>query len=320
VFVAGPYYAGRRLRDSENVVVRQFEPRLPALLAAADVAVIKPGNNVLSEALAGRARLVLVPDVSFMEGLDEHAARVAARFGGAIGRPNRESLEPLIRDALSQPARQDRPVPSGAAIDAVVQAIHEHADSVEVSSVAAKRILLVLVAPSYLEPGSLAANLPDDLRCAVVLDDVQRDGTVVRFSRVAQVPAGRAKAVVADGEPGAELPQDLIDRGVRLLLQPQPSPAVERWLRSQPSYPLLLTASAELITAQPGRPEATQRRIAQLLRSRTSAALLLDLDGLSAGELEIYLDSLGLWVAKQPLRLVGADEIATEQADRLMRR
>ncbi len=67
VFVTGPYYAGKPLHDTANVTVRRYEPRLAALLAAAHVAIIKPGNNALSEALLGQAHLVLVPDVSFME-------------------------------------------------------------------------------------------------------------------------------------------------------------------------------------------------------------------------------------------------------------
>jgi predicted glycosyltransferase len=69
--VTGPYYAGRPLEERDNVMVRRFEARLHALLAVAQVAVIKPGNNALSEALIGGAHLVLVPDASFMEGLTD---------------------------------------------------------------------------------------------------------------------------------------------------------------------------------------------------------------------------------------------------------
>ncbi|MDT5027268.1 MAG: hypothetical protein QOE61_3694 [Micromonosporaceae bacterium] len=71
VMVTGPYYAGRPLEERDNVMVRRFEARLHALLAVAQVAVIKPGNNALSEALIGGAHLVLVPDASFMEGLTD---------------------------------------------------------------------------------------------------------------------------------------------------------------------------------------------------------------------------------------------------------
>jgi predicted glycosyltransferase len=134
VLVTGPYYAGRPLEATANVTVHEYEPRLHALLAAADVAVIKPGHNVLSEALTGGAQLILVPDVSFMEGLDDHAARVTGHYGGAVARPDPDELETLIRKALTEPARQTRLVqPPAAAIAEVVAAVHNHADPAPVN-------------------------------------------------------------------------------------------------------------------------------------------------------------------------------------------
>lgn len=122
VLVTGPYYAGRSLDEQDNVRVRRFEPELSALLAAADVAVIKPGNNALSEALVGTANLVLVPDASFMEGVHDQAQRTVARYGGVVIRPAINELDQAIRAALCQhPAhdaaininRTDRPSPGG---------------------------------------------------------------------------------------------------------------------------------------------------------------------------------------------------------------
>lgn len=134
VLVTGPYYAGRPLEPTASVIVRRYEPRLHALLAAANVAVIKPGHNVLSEALTGGAQIILVPDVSFMEGLDEHAARVAKQYGGVVARPHPDELEPLIRKALTEPDRQTRLVqPPAAAIAEVVAAVHHFADPAPVN-------------------------------------------------------------------------------------------------------------------------------------------------------------------------------------------
>jgi predicted glycosyltransferase len=129
VLVTGPYYAGRPLPERANVIVREYEPNLHALLAAADVAVIKPGHNVLSETLTGGAQLILVPDVSFMEGLDEHARRTVNHYGGAVARPDPDDLEPLIRTALMRPKRDNRLTqPPRAAIDEIVAAVHEYAN------------------------------------------------------------------------------------------------------------------------------------------------------------------------------------------------
>jgi hypothetical protein len=110
----GPYYAGRPLTDTANVTVRAFEPSLAALLAAARVAVIKPGNNVLSEALVGTAHLVLVPDVSFMEGVGEHAARVVAEHGGVVVTPDPALIESAVRTGLASKPRPTRAQPNQA--------------------------------------------------------------------------------------------------------------------------------------------------------------------------------------------------------------
>lgn len=66
-FVLGPYYAGKRIDTAPNVTVTEFEPDLSALLQCADVAVIRPGSNVLYESLAGDANLVVVPGLTYRE-------------------------------------------------------------------------------------------------------------------------------------------------------------------------------------------------------------------------------------------------------------
>ncbi|MFL6076979.1 MAG: hypothetical protein ACJ73S_26595 [Mycobacteriales bacterium] len=318
VFVTGPYYAGRSLHDTGNVVVRRFEPRLSALLAAADVAVIKPGNNALSEALAGQANLVLVPDVSFMEGLDEHAARTVARYGGAVGAPERASLEPLVRDALTRPPRQSRLAPSSAAVDTVVREIHQQAGGTGTASVAPKALLLVLIPPDHLTPGSLAADLPDGLRDALALDDAKRDGAIASLSALIESPPGPVEAVVWDGEVHRLSPQDLAARGTRLLILPGPAPAADRWLRLRPPRPSLLKITAQRLTVQPTSVERSRRRIARLLDSDAGAVLLLDLRRLPTDDLASYLEDLARWLAAQPVRLAGAGEMAAAEANRML--
>jgi len=318
VLVTGPYYAGRQLHETANVTVRRYEPHLPALLAAADVAVIKPGNNALSEALTGTGQLVLVPDVSFMEGLDEHAHRIAAQFGGAVGTPDRNSLEPLIRDALTRKPRTARLAPSATALDTVAHAIHRHAQSTPEAKVRPKLLLLVLIAPHSIQPDKLRAQLPDSLQSAVVLDSRQEDGGVVGLASLTRIMRGSPMAALVDCDPREVSPQQLVDRGVRLLIETTPSPVVERWLRRQPPTSALLTTSAEPIKAVPSCPDAFQRRTTRLLRSGAAVVVLLDLGDLPQPAVADYLSTIGEWAARQPLHLAGVDAILAEQADRLL--
>jgi len=312
VLVTGPYYAGRPLHDTANVTVRRYEPRLPALLAAADVAVIKPGNNALSEALSGTGQLVLVPDVSFMEGLDEHAHRIAAQFGGVVGAPDRDSLEPLIRDALGRGPRMATLAPSTTSVDAVVRAIHHHARTAGAPEIRPKLLLLILKPPDSIEPDKLRAQLPESLQNAAVLDRHQVGGVV------SDSDSPSALTAVVDVDPSAMPPQEAVDKGVRLLIQTTPSPAVERWLRGRPPLPALLVTSAELVNACPGSPDVAQRRITRLLRSTATTVVLLDLRALPEPAVADYLATLGDWLASQPLHLVGMNAILAEQATRLL--
>lgn len=143
IFVTGPYYAGRPLTQRANVTIRRYEPNLHALLAIADIVVVKPGNNVLSEALSGTCHLILVPDVSFMEGLDEHSRRVVAEYGGQVARPDVEELEPLVRKALTAPRREKRlTARASAAIQEVVSTVHHLASDIPPTIEQAKLCLI----------------------------------------------------------------------------------------------------------------------------------------------------------------------------------
>jgi hypothetical protein len=317
VLVTGPYYAGAPLRPSRTVTVRRFEPRLPALLAAADVTVIKPGNNALSEALAGAARLILVPDQSFMEGLDEHAARIAARYGGAVGRPDQASLEPLVRQALARPPRPHRIPPSTAAIDAVVRELHEQADGRGRACVRHKHLLLGVVptAGSAAE-GSVGVELPPQLRDAAVVEADRPDGAVLHVHCPPAVRGRGAYSVIVGEDPPDDPPQALADRGTRMIIRTCPSAAVDRWLRRQPARPAFLVVPADRVVARPGFPDGAVRRIARLFRSRASAVVILDLARLSGTDAKEYLDHVGQWMASQPLQLVDVREIAAELANR----
>ncbi|WP_019030965.1 hypothetical protein [Salinispora arenicola] len=321
VFVTGPYYAGGEIRPAPNVTVRRFEPRLPALLAAADVAVIKPGNNALSEALTGHARLVLVPDRSFMEGLDEHAARVAVYYGGAVGQPDQTSLEPLIREALARPPRQNRVEPRTEAVEAVVRELHQQTDGDRTIRVRRKQLLLVLLLPAAVDPDDHpTGKFPPELRDAVVVRE-RRHGRSVSAPAIGRGdPAGTPYAILIGKDPPDESPQALADLGVRALVQTSSSAAVDRWLHGQPVQPALLVLPAERITARPAFPDGVVRRIARQLHDRANAIAVLDLAGLTSNSMKEYLDHLGQWVARQPIELVGVPEIMEKLTDRWVAR
>ena len=201
IMVTGPYYAGRALPEQPNMVVLRYEPRLNALLAAAQVAVIKPGNNALSEALAGGARLILVPDVSFMEGTSEHAARVVAEYGGHIAAPDPEVLEPLIRKALAQPPRGIRlDRPPSKAIAQTIAAVHRLASETDVA-LDPYRLLLIVRAPAGIPvtcPGAFIvgenpAELADVLATASTIGtDTRRPERFQRHLRSALERSNRA--------------------------------------------------------------------------------------------------------------------------------
>lgn len=314
VLVTGPYYAGTDLPETPNTTVQRFTPELSALLAAADVAVIKPGNNVLSEALQGSANLVLVPDASFMEGVDDHARRIAEQYGGTVTAPDRGQLEPAIRQALTLPPRQRRPDAPDQAVKEVVAAIHEHAGE-RAPSVAAKQLALILRLPAGVQ---LDQHGP--FRYVATLDD--SDATAVgRLSR-AGIAQTCPSTLLADGPPsGGTTPQHIVDHGARLLLSagPELDPAVRRWLELDPPRPSLL--SATLMTARPRSPRliAGCRLLARLLDNATITAALLDLTALTGKEARDYLVGLSAWLAQQPVSVASPDDLLRIHATRLLR-
>lgn len=293
VLITGPYYAGRPLHNTANVTVRRFDPNLPALLAAADVAVIKPGNNALSEALHGNANLVLVPDVSFMEGLDDHAARITATYGGTVTTPDTPALDTAIREALATPPRTHRPPPSNALHD-VLDRI-EHWATNTIPQVRPRRLALLI-----------------------------EDKSGIRFASPAQAPTTPSPAIphgaphrwtVIDDAP-AESPTDLADKGIRLLIsRGEPSPTIRRWHTLAPSNPSLHLVAAHPLTPHHSR---TRHQLADLLNDQPTAIALLDLRGNDPDTAHHMEATLLSWLAEQPVDLIDPDIIEAELGNDLM--
>ncbi|MFI1163272.1 hypothetical protein ACH4UM_06590 [Streptomyces sp. NPDC020801] len=321
VFVTGPYYAGRPLSETANVTVRRYEPRLAALLAAAHVTVIKPGNNALSEALSGRAHLVLVPDVSFLEGLDEHAGRVVDQYGGATSTADPDALEPLVRDALARPPRTERPEANHEGVFQTLDAIEDLADVVE-PRVLKRQLMLALTLGEGRDVTSLRGVLPPLLGSAVLLDGTSvLDADSLPSESVPRRGEGAGIVALPAGEPPSVPPQEFVDRGVRLAITPGPVPrAITRWIQLAPAVPALGVLAAGCVVAREGRLDETLRRVARTATHHEPACLILDLSRLADDDDSVkhYLHGLAEWLGTQPVTLLSSEETIACVTQRLL--
>ncbi|MEU2021881.1 hypothetical protein ABZ565_06915 [Streptomyces sp. NPDC016469] len=317
VFVTGPYYAGRPLRETANLTVRRYEPRLAALLAAAQVAVIKPGNNALSEALLGQAHLVLVPDVSFLEGLDEHAARVVGQYGGAVTGPDPDALEELVRDGLARPPRHLRPEANHQGLAAAVDAIHRLASEPPLPEVPRRRLMLVLKAGAGRADDWLERVVPGPLKGALAVGpDASGYGPVIA---PLGAPEAGPKALMVGAEPPAAGPQEIVDQDIRLLVtRPTVPAAVERWLRLAPASPSPAVQRGSAVVASKGRADHFLRAVARAVAADEPACLTLDLSRLDDGEAAAYLGAVGDWLERQPVELIDPGTAAAVLGRRLL--
>nr|WP_241265470.1 glycosyltransferase [Streptomyces boncukensis] len=320
VFVTGPYYAGRPLSQTPNVTVRRYEPRLAALLAAAHVAVIKPGNNALSEALNGNAHLVLVPDVSFLEGLDEHAGRVVDEYGGAISTADPDTLEELIRDALAQPPRMERPAENPEGLLQTLDVIDSLAEPVK-PRVPMRQLMLALNLGEGRSGTDLCSVLPPLLESALLLDGTPMPHADDGVHSGIALPSGEGTGVVALSGGGPSVPpQELVDRGVRLAITPGPIPReIARWAQLAPAVPSLGILAAEHVTAREGCLDESLARIARATTRHEPACVIVDLSRLTDdGSLKQYLHGLAEWLGTQPVRLLGSEETIALVSQRLL--
>lgn len=320
VFVTGPYYAGRPLQETDNVTVRRYEPRLAALLASAQVAVIKPGNNALSEALQGQAHLVLVPDVSFMEGLDEHAARVADQYGGAVAEADPEVLEAHVREGLARPPRLMRPEANHKSLAEALDAIHQLAEP-SLPQIPRRRLMLVLKAGTNQRSGRLDPVVPESLKGALIVrESLTGHGPAITRFDAPEAALQKPQALLIGAEPPAASPQDVADRGVQVLITLNAvSPAVRRWLQLAPPTPSLALQRSSTITASDGRAEHGLRGLARAVATEELSCLVVDLSQLGGEEAtKEYLAVVGDWLRDQPVELIGPDAAAAVLGRRLL--
>ena len=295
VAITGPYYAGPPLPALPNLTVHRFTAALPALLAAADVAVIKPGNNALAEALHGSAHLVLVPDASFLEGTDGNARRVVERYGGTV--VDACGIDGAVRAALARSApRKERPPHPAHALRAAADAITATART---QPLVRPREICVLVRTT-----STAVRLPS---YASAIHPLPADGPPDPIAVVEGPPAGRA-------------PQDVVDGRIELLVSTgPPSPAVTRWLRAAPPTPALPVMQAVRVVAGPhDPPDRVLQVLARALPDLAHRAVVLDLHRVDPACGNRTLDTVTRWLAEQSVSTVPAARLITDTATRLL--
>jgi UDP-N-acetylglucosamine:LPS N-acetylglucosamine transferase len=295
VVVTGPYYAGPALPALPNLTVHRFTTALPALLASADVAVIKPGNNALAEALQGGAHLVLVPDASFLEGTDGNARRVVDRYGGAV--VDTGGIDAAVRGALARTAPRSERAPHPA------NALRAAADSI--TRAARTRPLVrpheacILVRTTCATP-----RLPS---WAAAIHPLAPAGPPTPFALVESPPNGLS-------------PQDVVDRGTELLVSAgPPPPPVARWLRAAPAHPALPVVQAGRVAVGPHDPAGRiLNALAQAVTDPTNRAVVLDLRRINTTCGNRVLDTVTRWIAGQPVDTVPATRLLTDTATRLL--
>lgn len=303
VLITGPYYAGRPLTETHNVTVRQFDPELPALLAAADVAVIKPGNNALSEALRGRANLVLVPDVSFMEETEQHAERVVEQYGGTVVSPEPDTLEPAIRDALVQSPRR-RGLPAEApGVENVVTTVAELVQA-PLPSIPTRQLVLLL-----RDATGVRVLLPDEC-----------DARVPLLDETAHAPQAPRTVVLDDDPPEHISPTALAASGVEIVVSvgAQLSPANRHWLNTSPARPGILAIAATPLVPRSTGIDDIAHGITRELTLGTPTAVLIDLQSRPAAEMTTITSKLTDWLADQPVELISINQLASDAADELL--
>lgn len=319
VLVTGPYYAGRMLQEAPNVTVRSFEPQLAELLAAAHVAIIKPGNNVLSETLQGGAHAIMVPDASFLEGLDGHARRTAGRYGGTVAPADPDVLERLVSQALDELPRNCRLRPNRSGIAKAVATVESLAQTPS-GRVRERQMLLVLRPGPRWTPTMVHELLPDGASGPTVLGLADGDGPVaVSGPRLAS--SRKAIALLLDGTRPDVAPEALAGQGVRVLItsSSEEGTQVRRWLRRSPPTVSQTVVPATRLVAAPGQFERLSRQLAQVIESAEPSCAVVDLsEHQEKDALSLTLRELCVWLAEQPVELVGPSVLDARYVQRLL--
>lgn len=346
VVVLGPYSPALELPELSNLTYVAWEPQLSSLLRIAAVAVLRPGHNVINEALSGSARLVLVAGETWMEGQQELAERMAAEDQARVAPVgDAETLTTQVLSSLNEGPRVPRPSrrPSGArraALQILREAGRDRSDvpvhmprpAVCLLVSAGKSLSLPALARLVQQTG--LANAGVVAPGSEVLQTAGRSSGARQVGRVsallserpgAGISPGNAlpRTLLADASPPAFLtPTALTAAGVRLLLDDGPSESgghIGRWLAHHASSTAVLTESAWLHRAEVERPERLLRRVALLLRDQAILAIHLDLSRIpNPAAAASYCRHVGRALQEGSVQLVTPSDYTARLADRLL--
>jgi predicted glycosyltransferase len=263
--VIGPYYAGRSPQPAPNVRIVRFAHDLPALLGAARVAVIRPGHNVLYEALAGHPFVVLVPAPSHMEAQRERAFALASEYPGVgvadLDRPY--ELEALLRRELAAESNgylRSLPPPGQREIAQVVLEELSKVEERRSGRTSLRQEAFVAVRPAV-------SGIPDGLPAISQLRD--------------PADAAREHALLETSDLLAWSPKRLRAQGIELVLGATEEPAAfDDWCRHYtPETESLLAIGVERIRSHEDAPSRVLQRIEHAAGGGSVPAVVLDVAG-----------------------------------------
>lgn len=86
ILLTGPYTSYNSIvthdyGTNKNIIAVEYETDANALFAEADICVLRPGFNSTMEALAGQARIILIPGISYMEEQEKWCAELQKYYG-----------------------------------------------------------------------------------------------------------------------------------------------------------------------------------------------------------------------------------------------
>lgn len=332
VLVLGPYYRGRPLQESPNLCVVGFEKHLAALLSAASVVLMRPGHNVLHEALCGDAELILVPGIPWMEGQQEFAERMAGRVGASVVEVGDDAaLERCIAGAVERSTRHRKSITLVDGTQRAVNAIEEQLGRATTGpSVRRQRTMLVVLPPSSM--GRVAnevvgALVSEDVQ--VVVDDADSDdgdlkpgpGEVHRLSQVLErggSPTVASDAVYVDVEmPAAVTPLGLAEMGVLLALYVDEGDVgmrMRRWTSfAGTDRPAIIDAALERVEADGRRAQHLGWALASSRATGISQGLLIDCHRLDELQFKNYLAHLREWLDRLDIEPMPQEEFVNRR-------
>ena len=332
VFVLGPYYGGVEPPKQSNTTVVRFEPHLTALLHLAHVVVVRPGHNIVYEALSGTASVIVIPSISYMEDQYSFSEYLSKEYGVAIGdNEDVDLLFHLTSNLLDLPrrARNEALIPGQ---DCVARAVIEEVEQTKELSrqprrVTSARVFLLL---ANALPNSLSQTLTRLRETCGTVHFVSSENSGDHFVPDLQVvetssPPGREGesefpvVLLRSRSPHCVTPRALRERGVRVILYTDGcefSMNCEEWLQHHNVRDHgMLECKLFHFYALPNGLMQFYYLVPKLLLTSSILPLYVDLSLLSnQSELTGFVNALADWLLEAGVQLMTIQELVHETA------